>query len=73
MGYYKFEAKPPFNIVYITDIPIMCGEEYGERLMSNFNHSVVFPMGIIDDEDEFIVSIGLNDEKTALLKISNKL
>ena len=41
--------------------------------MSNFNHSVVFPMGIIDDGDEFIVSIGLNDEKTALLKISNKL
>lgn len=73
MGYYKFEAKPPFNIVYSTDIPIMCGKEYDERLMANFNHSVVFPMGIIDNGDEFIVSVGLNDEKTALLKISNKL
>ena len=70
MGYYKFESKPPFKIVQISDKPILSGVECGERMMENFNHMVVFPMGMIIDDNQFLVSLGINDEKTALIKLN---
>lgn len=70
MGYYKFESKPPFKIVKISSKPILSGIEYGERMMKNFDHMVVFPTGMTIVGDDFLVSLGINDEKTALIKIN---
>jgi predicted GH43/DUF377 family glycosyl hydrolase len=64
MGYYKFNREPPFNI-----IEILWGNEKDERIYPDENPLVVFPCGAIFDGDKCLVSLGVNDEKTAILTI----
>jgi predicted GH43/DUF377 family glycosyl hydrolase len=69
MGYYKFESVPPFKIVEISKEPILYGNEIDERVLKNISPLVIFPCGTIEKDGKFIVSFGLNDEKTAIIKI----
>ena len=68
MGYYKFESVPPFKIVEISDEPILYGNESDVRTL-NISPIVVFPCGVIENDGKFVVSFGLNDEKTGIIKI----
>lgn len=69
MGYYKFESTPPFKIVEISKEPILYGNEVDERILPNISPLVIFPCGAIEKNGKFIVSFGLNDEKTGIIKI----
>lgn len=69
MGYYKFEAKPPFKITEISEKPILYGNEADERLLPDNSPLVVFPCGAIQKNNQFVISFGLNDEKTGIIKI----
>lgn len=69
MGYYKFNSVPPFNIIETPNKPILWGNEKDERLYPEENPLVVFPCGAILDEDKFLISLGVNDEKTAILTL----
>lgn len=69
MGYYKFETVPPFKIVEISKEPILYGNEVDERVLQNISPLVIFPCGAIEKDGKFIVSFGLNDEKTGIIKI----
>jgi predicted GH43/DUF377 family glycosyl hydrolase len=69
MGYYKFESIPPFKIVHIDSKPILHGNESDERILDEISPLVVFPCGVIEKDGKFIVSFGLNDEKTGIIKI----
>jgi predicted GH43/DUF377 family glycosyl hydrolase len=69
MGYYKFEVKPPFKITEISEKPILYGNEADQRLLPDNSPLVVFPCGAIEKDGKFIVSFGLNDEKTGIIKI----
>ena len=69
MGYYKFEAKPPFKITEISENPILYGNEADERALTDNSPLVVFPCGAIQKDNQFIISFGLNDEKTGIIKI----
>lgn len=69
MGYYTFEAKPPFKIIEISKEPILWGNETDFRFLPNFNPIVVFPCGAIYEDNSFYVSFGFNDEKTGIIKI----
>ena len=69
MGYYTFEAKPPFKIIEISKDPILWGNETDFRFLPNFNPIVVFPCGAIYEDNSFYVSFGFNDEKTGIIKI----
>lgn len=69
MGYYKFEANPPFKITEISKKPIIWGNEVDKRILPNFNPIVVFPCGSVYDDGKFFVSFGFNDEKTGIIKI----
>ena len=69
MGYYKFEAKPPFKITEISEKPILYGNEADERALTDNSPLVVFPCGAIQKDNQFIISFGLNDEKTGIIKI----
>ena len=68
MGYYKFNAKPPFEIVKISKKPLLYGNEYDERILEDNSPLVVFPCGSVEKDDKFIVSFGFNDEKIGILK-----
>lgn len=69
MGYYKFESIPPFRITEISKTPILYGNEIDERILPNISPLVIFPCGAIEKNGKFIVSFGLNDEKTGIIKI----
>tara|TARA_R110000868_G_scaffold200794_1_gene448335 strand:+ start:3762 stop:5126 length:1365 start_codon:yes stop_codon:yes gene_type:complete len=69
MGYYKFNPIPPFNIIETSNKPMLQGNEKDERIYPEENPLVVFPCGAILDEDKCLVSLGVNDEKTAILTI----
>jgi len=69
MGYYKFESKPPFKIVEISQKPLLWANENDERILPSINTLVVFPCGAILENDRFLVSFGLNDEKSATVLI----
>jgi predicted GH43/DUF377 family glycosyl hydrolase len=69
MGYYKFVSIPPFKIVHIDSEPILHGNEVDERILDEISPLVVFPCGVIEKDGKFIVSFGLNDEKTGIIKI----
>ncbi len=69
MGYYKFEAKPPFKITEISEKPILYGNEADQRLLPDNSPLAVFPCGAIEKDGKFIVSFGLNDEKIGIIKV----
>jgi predicted GH43/DUF377 family glycosyl hydrolase len=69
MGYYKFEAHPPFKIVEMSEEPILCGNGKNEIILPKSSPIVVFPCGAIERNSHFIVSYGINDEKTGIIKI----
>lgn len=69
MGHYKFNSVPPFDIIETSNKPILKGNEKDERMYPEENPLVVFPCGAILDEDKCLVSLGVNDEKTAIITI----
>lgn len=69
MGYYKFESEPPFRIIELSEKPILWGNEADDRILPEFNPIVVFPCGAILKDNKFVVSFGLNDEKTGIIEI----
>lgn len=69
MGYYKFESHPPYTIVEISDSPILWGNSVDQFIYEEQNPPVIFPCGVILENENFIVSFGINDEKTGIIKI----
>ena len=69
MGHYKFNSVPPFDIIETSNKFILMGSEKDERMYPEENPLVVFPCGVILDEDKCLVSLGINDEKTAILTV----
>ena len=69
MGYYKFNSKPPFNIIEISNKPMLYASEKDERMYPEENPLVVFPCGAIIEDDKCLISLGINDEKTGILTI----
>lgn len=69
IGYYKFESKPPFKIVEISKEPILWGNEKDEMIMDEHYYQVVFPCGAIIKNDKFLVSFGINEEKSGIVTV----
>ena len=69
MGHYKFNSIAPFDIIETSNKFILMGSEKDERIYPEENPLVVFPCGAILEEDKCLVSLGVNDEKTAILTI----
>ena len=67
MGAYCFNAKPPFNATRMTDEPILIGSEEDGRFKGL--PYVVFPCGAILSRNNFVVSLGVNDYKSAWIEI----
>jgi predicted GH43/DUF377 family glycosyl hydrolase len=74
-GAYTFEAKPPFRPLKISEFPIMAGsEEDGHRVdpryVEGWKPYVVFPCGLVEDGNGWLVSLGINDWQSAVARIS---
>lgn len=69
MGYYKFKSEPPFDIVEMSEKPILWGNTSDIREYPETSPLVVFPCGSVIENEKFMVSFGLNDERTGIIKI----
>jgi len=70
MGAYAFESKPPFRITRITPEPLLAGssqDQWAER-----KPLVVFPCGSDFKDDQWLVTMGINDICSAWIKIPHE-
>lgn len=67
MGVYTFEAKAPFRITRMTELPILSGSKFdpwhGNKPL------VVFPCGAVLRNGKWLVTLGVNDLISAWLEI----
>jgi predicted GH43/DUF377 family glycosyl hydrolase len=68
MGYYKFKAEPPFEIVEVKEKPILWGNDVRPRKKPLVVPYCVFPCGAILKDNTFHISVGINDEECAILE-----
>ena len=68
MGAYSFEAKPPFAITRMTHVPLLSGTDR-EPLSPNAKSWVVFPCGAYLLDGTWTVSLGVNDNRCASIRI----
>jgi hypothetical protein len=71
MGAYVFDSKPPFTLKYISRNPLFYNDMFSipnERVTRN--DSVVFPAGLIieDDHKNVLVSLGENDSAIKVVR-----
>lgn len=72
---YVFEAKPPFKLLSVSAKPIMAGSEadghgVDPRYSEGWKPYVVFPCGLVQEGDNWLVSLGVNDWQCAVGKIT---
>jgi hypothetical protein len=65
MGAYIFRAQPPFDILCMSQQPLEVSGQRATRVW----HDVLFPSGLIVDNDEAFVSYGDNDTESRALRI----
>ena len=70
MGAYTFSCTPPFSLKKITRVPLMKGVQSRENTERPTYSFVVFPAGVVQEADHFIVSYGVNDLTTRAIRIS---
>jgi len=76
VGWYKFEANPPFRIIEVSNKPIVAANDSRQNLRKKFedyNPLCVFPMGAILDGDKITMSAGINDQECAIFEFNNLL
>lgn len=72
MGAYTFESKPPFRPLSITKEPIIVGEWVDDNIPRLSNAIfVVFPSGVIRQENGYLVSFGYNDYRCRYVEITD--
>lgn len=67
MGAYMFSATPPFPILRMTQKPMLVGSENDPR--KDTHPCVVFPQGALIKNNEWIVTMGINDCRCAYIRI----
>lgn len=74
MGAYTFSAEPPFNITKVSQSPIIGENFYHGPKYSPYWGSVrvVFPCGILIDENYVWVSYGRQDHECWIVKMDKK-
>ena len=73
MGCYAFESKPPFKVTRMSKIPIIAGELVSNSIPRlNNGIFVVFPSGVIRNEDSYDVSFGYNDLECRSVNVTDK-
>ncbi len=68
MTAYLFEKDPPFKIIALATNPIGFPGIYSEAPRYE-NKRVLFPCGVVDEKDSFLLAAGYNDFQTILIRI----
>jgi hypothetical protein len=69
IGALLMESKAPFKTIKVSSRPIISGNEIWTPNCSHYKPNVVFPCGALHDDSGFTVALGINDSRSALLKL----
>ncbi len=70
VGAMLMEPEPPFQMLTVSQRPILRGSEVGgDGRHIHFTKNVVFPAGCVEKDGVFHLSIGINDSQSAIAKI----
>lgn len=70
MGAYTFAAQPPFELKRISPAPVIGKNFYnGPKYKTWKPLIVVFPGGIVEEKDHFLVAYGRQDHEIWITKI----
>jgi len=72
MGALVMDSSPPFQIMSISKVPILTGNDqyfYGHKF---WKKSVVFPGGAIQNDGGWDVACGRNDSECAIVKVAEQ-
>lgn len=74
MGAYVFEAKPPFCLTKISQYPVMFEGAYDTPLSEAApkDRRVLFPMGLIVEQNKIIISAGENDTSSKIIVLDRQ-
>ena len=72
VGASLLENKPPFATVKVSSGAILAGNEIYTPSCSHWKRNVIFPLGAEKDGDNFLLSVGINDCKSAIVELSEK-
>lgn len=73
MGAYTFSANAQFKPLKMTATPLMKGVLSRSNKPRPTSALVVFPVGVVEESDHFVVSYGYNDITTRVIRISKPL
>jgi predicted GH43/DUF377 family glycosyl hydrolase len=73
-GAYRLSGKPPFQVLGISPRPILSaseedGHKVDPRYIDGWKPYVVFPCGLVDAGQNYLVSFGINDWQSAIARL----
>ena len=72
-GAALLKADLPFQMLAVSKRPVLRGSEIGgDKTKNHFKSGVVFPMGAIENDGGWMVSVGINDSASGLIKVMPK-
>lgn len=69
IGALTMDTFPPFRACSVMKNPIISGDERWIPDCAHYKPNVMFPGGAIKEGDEFVISIGINDCQSALVRV----
>jgi len=70
VGAMLMEPEPPFQMLAVSKRPILRASELGgDNRVIHFNKNGVFPLGCVEKDGVFHLSIGINNSQSAIAKI----
>jgi predicted GH43/DUF377 family glycosyl hydrolase len=73
IGCAVMESNPPFKMLAISRRPILRGSEIGgDESRHHHKKKIVFASGVVMSGNDFLLSVGINDSQSALVKIQEK-
>lgn len=66
VGVLVFDSKPPFAIRAYTEVPITYKDAYAD---STPKHQIIFPMGLIERDKDYLISAGIQNGSADLFTI----
>ena len=72
VGACTMESSPPFNTIKTSTASILYGDEIFTDNCWHWKPNVVFPLGCLPEGGKFILSVGINDSRCAMVELTEK-
>jgi predicted GH43/DUF377 family glycosyl hydrolase len=71
VGFYGFDAEPPYRLRYMTRSPIIDGAELDGPRSFYCNHAVAYPSGAVYSNGRWILALGIHDRAMGFVTLDH--